>query len=290
MTGELVRTRAADGVRLDGFLEAAPAEHGSHSQLDAMICFSGVGSNFYASSLIERIAADLRSQGITTLRANTRGHDGISTASTPRGGILQGAAFERVDDCRHDMAAWVAWLTERGFSRIGLLGHSLGALKCLYAHVHEPQEAVRCVVAISPPRLSYSLFLKGPRSKEFQESLHRADALARDGEADALFRASFPFPLAVSAATYIDKYGPAEKYDLTKWVASISGEVILTFGGAELTSGNIAFSGLDQKLRSLPWNFEKPQVLVVPEADHFYAGKATDLISELRTALSMHGA
>ena len=73
-----------------------------------------------------------------------------------QGGLRQGAAYEAVDDCRHDLTAWVDYLKRRAGSRIGLVGHSLGAVKCLYALAREPGLSVACVVALSPPRLSHA--------------------------------------------------------------------------------------------------------------------------------------
>ena len=52
------------------------------------------------------------------------------------GGRRQGAA-EIMDDCRHDLAAWLDWLRQRVGPHVGLLGHSLGAVKCLYASAHD---------------------------------------------------------------------------------------------------------------------------------------------------------
>ena len=84
------------------------------------------------------------------LRVNTRGHDPVSTAATARGGRRQGAAYEAVDDCRHDVAAWLDWLRPRAGPRVGLLGHSMGAVKCLYAPAQEPDLRPACVIALIP--------------------------------------------------------------------------------------------------------------------------------------------
>ena len=62
-----------------------------------------------------------------------------------------GAAFETVDDCRHDIAAWLDWMRTNVGPDVMLLGHSLGAVKCLYAAAHDPQAApVRLIVQVEP--------------------------------------------------------------------------------------------------------------------------------------------
>ena len=38
----------------------------------------------------------------------------MSTAATPKGGVRAGAAYEIVDDCRHDLAAWTDWEATSG--------------------------------------------------------------------------------------------------------------------------------------------------------------------------------
>src|SRR6516225_8609375 len=151
MLVDLVQTTTRDDIRLDGIYQS-PASAAKSLPIDAFCLIHGTGSNFYSSSLLESIANRLVDLGTGVLRANTRGHDGISTAVTSRGGTRQGAAYEVVDDCRHDVAAWVAWLKERAGPRIGLIGHSLGAVKCLYALARQPELSPACVVAISPPR------------------------------------------------------------------------------------------------------------------------------------------
>ena len=74
----------------------------------------------------------------------------ISTAVTPQGGKRAGAAYEIVDECRHDVAAWVAWLRQRIGPRIGLVGHSMGAVKALYAAAYEADIEAAVIIAISP--------------------------------------------------------------------------------------------------------------------------------------------
>ena len=62
---------------------------------------------------------------------------------TARGGLRLGAAYETVDDCRFDLLAWVAWLRQHVGPRVALAGHSLGAVKCLYAAAHDLATVIR---------------------------------------------------------------------------------------------------------------------------------------------------
>src|SRR4051812_47709352 len=104
MLVDLVNVTCRDGVRLDGSHQAPPSP--GAGPLDAAVCAHGTGSNFYGSTLFDALAATLLSLNVAVVRVNTRGHDLMSAAATPRGGRRLGAAYEVLDDCRHDLAAW----------------------------------------------------------------------------------------------------------------------------------------------------------------------------------------
>ena len=155
MIVELVQTKTKDGVRLDGALHP-PLNSPTHtSPSDVLLCVHGTGGAFYTSAVFEMISQHFSRKGMSVLRVNTRGHDSISTAATREGGRRQGAAYERVNDCRKDLTAWCHFLSHKGFTRIHLLGHSLGAVKSIYCAATEVIPQLSSVLALSPPRLSH---------------------------------------------------------------------------------------------------------------------------------------
>jgi len=293
MQVDLVHTTTADGLRLCGALEIPPTSSdsapASEPPLDAIVCVHGTGSNFYASTLMEAIASRLVELGIAALRVNTRGHDGISTTSGRTAPVRGGAAYERVDDCRFDLAAWVALLAARGYRRIGLLGHSLGGLKCIYtlAHAatnastaHQPLEHVRALLAISPPRLSNSVFRASTHGPEFSAAFDAAQALVDAGRGDTLMESTFPLPYIVSAAGYVDKYGPHERYQILKLLAEVQLPTLIVYGSEEVAR-NIAFAGVPEAIEALPPPNDHRRVAVIAGADHFYAGARSELLARL---------
>ena len=275
---DLVETWTADGMRLHGAYEEASRQ--SQNNIDAVILFSGVGSNFYSSSLMTKIGVACREVGADSLSVNTRGHDTVNTMKTRSGGCLQGAAFEIVDDCRHDVDAWINFLAERGKRRIALIGHSLGALKVLYSQTIQPNRAVTSVIAVSPPRLNYELFLTGAKAADFEHSYREASQLAESGNAQMMFQALFPFPMMRSAANFLDKYGPDSRYDLLKYVTAVKTHLMFSFGALEVSTGGVAFAGLDQQIAELDWP-QQPEIIAVEGADHFYSGCAEKLTAEI---------
>ncbi len=283
MLAELVRTDTSDGLRLDGALYRATTSDAA--PLDAMLMLHGVGGNFYGSTLMQTLADSLLPLGIAALRVNTRGHDLISIAGTSGGPKWQGAAYETVSECRYDIRAWVTWLRAAGFERVGLMGHSLGAIKSLYAAAHDDSLNVQRIIAMSPPRLSYQAFQHDERSSLFLESMQTAQQHIAAGRPDALIKVRFPFPLLITAAGYVEKYGPAENYNILNFADRLPCPTLLVYGELEIQQGGVAFDGLPEALLALEHGRHRPTIAVIPQADHFYNGRYEPLLAEVRNWL-----
>jgi dienelactone hydrolase len=286
MLVDLVQTTARDGLRLDGMFQAATQPPAL--PVDAICFVHGTGGNFYSSTLFDTLAERLLALGVSVLRVNTRGHDGISTAATPQGGRRLGAAYEVADECRHDLAAWLDWLRLRAGTRLGLAGHSMGAVKALYALAHEPQLGAGCILALSPPRLSYAAFCASPQGPQFLETYAQAEAHVQAGRPTALLDVKLPLPYVITAAGYLEKYGPDERYNYLTFLAAVRCPVLVTLGSIEVEN-NMAFRGVPEELAALAERQPQLRVEVIPGADHFYTAARDDLVARLdnylRTAL-----
>jgi pimeloyl-ACP methyl ester carboxylesterase len=258
-----------DGYLLDGMFQASGAE--KRLDLDAVCFVHGTGGNFYGSSLFATFAQEFLNLGCAVLRVNTRGHDGISTAVTTRGGLRLGAAFETVDDCRHDLAAWLDWMRANIGPRVALLGHSLGAVKCLYAAALEPQGAPQRIIAVSPPRLSYSRFGAGAQAAEFLATYQEAEALRNDGKPGALLEVRLPLPFVIAAAGYVEKYGPDERYNYLRFLPSVTCPTLVLLGSVEVAK-NMAFQESPAEVARLAELHPHIALGVIDGADHFYQG------------------
>ena len=290
MQVELVRTFTRDNLRLDGAL--APATQArSASEVPtlarsaskgsfAAILLHGVAGNFYTSSTFEPLVPALQQVGLDVLLGNTRGHDSVFGAVQ---GFMRrrfGAAYEIVDECRHDIAAWIDFLLARGHKQVVLIGHSLGAIKAVYFQAMEKHPQVAAIVAASPPRLSYSAFMNAPESSTFFESMSTAQQLVTEGRGDELFTSKFPFPLLITGNAYVDKYGPAERYNILKFADQVPCPALFTYGSKELDQGGIAFAGLPDALRALAGS-DGRQIAVIDAADHMYSGVTEKLAAEI---------
>lgn len=280
---ELVEATTSDGIRLHGAFYpsggAAPP-----AAADVILLLHGAGGNFYGSTLFASLLPMLSRLGLAVLVVNTRGHDAVSTASTPRGPRMVGAAFEIVDECRHDIAAWIVWLENRGHRRVALAGHSLGAVKAIYSLAQERPETINCLLALSPPRLSHSHFAASTEASQFLGEFAEAERLVAERKGDTIMPVRFPIPYLVSAASYVDKYGPDERYNILKYVAAIACPMFFSFGTIELRRGS-AFQGLPEELNQLACQSADVKVAVIAGADHFYTATRTELAAQIESWL-----
>jgi alpha/beta superfamily hydrolase len=284
MPVELVQTWTSDGLRLDGSFHIAPTPGLKRFAVDAFCLVHGTGGNFYGSTLFDAVAERLLTLGCAVLRVNTRGHDGISTAATAEGGKRLGAAYELVDDSRKDLAAWLDWLRQRCGPRVGLVGHSLGAVKCLYAVAHEAHLAAQCVIALSPPRLSYSWFCSSPEAANFLPIYAEAERCVQKGESSALMDVKLPLPYVITAAGFVEKYGPEERYNYLRFLTGVRCPLLVTLGSVEAAS-NMAFRSAAEALKELGQRCPQLAVATIAGADHFYTGVRPQLLTVVESWL-----
>ena len=278
MLVDLVQAATRDGLRLDGAFQSAAGPPAL--AVDGLCLVHGTGGSFYSSTLFDAFVERLLPLGCAVLRVNTRGHDLMSTAATAQGGRRQGAAYEVVDECRCDLAAWLDWLRQRVGPRVGLLGHSLGAVKCLYAPALEPDLAPACVVALSPPRLSYSWFCSSPEGPSFQEAFAQAQRQVESGQSGSLMEVRLPLPFVTTAGGFVEKYGPDERYNYLRFAAAVPCPTLVTFGGAE-AADNMAFRGAPEELQPIAARHGRMRTTLVAGADHFYSGARGELVGRV---------
>ena len=155
----------------------------------------------------------------------------------------------------------------RSDDEVDIVGHSLGAIKGVYAVAQEnmAQEStpsVRCLCAISPARLSHDYFLSSPAAEEFRGTLARATQLAESGQGETLIEVQFPIPYVVTAAAYLDKdvfvgpYNPVVVNTGQKLVLidTGTGEAALnqSKGANGLLLSNMAVAGIDMPIDLQP--------------------------------------
>lgn len=274
MTGigqvELCRVTTADGLLLDGALRV-PAGARSTLPVDACLLIHGTGGSFTTPGLLEAFANQTAAAGIPSLRVNTRGHDLMARIPTVRGSVLGGAAYENIADCRHDVAAWLHLLAERGYRRIAVVGHSMGGVKAIYTLSRQSTDHVACLVAISPPRFNHAHFQRHKLAGQFREDYRRADALVSRGEGEVLLQIRQPMPLVMPASGFVAKYGPHDEFDIVKLLPHVHCPALVLIG-TESSRNAAAFDGLREELERMAAGRTGLKVVAVEGADISYQG------------------
>lgn len=268
MPAELVHVETSDGLRLDGALHLT--SRAATLPVDAFLLVHGTGSNFYAPGVLETFARQGVESGSAVLRINTRGHDGMTsipgTARSTRGG----ATYETIDDCRHDLAAWIAFLHDRGYRRIVLVGHSMGGVKALYAQAHDPHVSIVAIIGVSPPRFCHERLAAGARGERFRAEFDRMQELMAQGQGEALVPVTQPLPFVATPAGYVEKYGPDDRYDFVRYLPQIACPVLILIG-SESAVHSSAFDGLAESLHALHSTCPHVECQVIAGANINYA-------------------
>ena len=269
MLVDLVHVETSDGVRLDGIFQKAPETGVSQLGVDVIILHHGVYGNFYSPSMFDEYSDALLAKGCAVLRVNNRGHDPISRVKVKNDVKRYGAAYEAIDDSRYDWEAWIDLAQAAGFERIGLWGHSLGAVKSIYYMALNKDTRVKFVVAGSPPRFSCSAFANMKEGTEFKKVLLRAQGYVEAGQPDTLMDVTNPYDILLTAEVFIEKYGPEEKYNILNYIPLVEVPLLITIGSCE-AQANMAFNGLSEEVGKLAQEFHDVTFESIPGGDHSY--------------------
>jgi pimeloyl-ACP methyl ester carboxylesterase len=272
---ELIEVRTSDGVTLAGAL-AEPATRDAAARFDAVLMMHGAGGRFY-DGFFRTFSNALLERGVTTLRANNRGHDIVNRGNAK--GALAGTALESIDDCVIDWTAWLDALTARGYKRVLLFGHSLGAVKSAYYLSTKPDVRVTGCVLASPPRFNTDRMLASERGGEFATTIAAAQALVDRGSPDEFVRTTYPLKSFAGAAAYLAKYAAGARFDVFAHVANIACPVHALTGSDELGDPNF----MDHPIEYAAAQKHKPDIafVVVPDGDHHYSRAQAFVVQQL---------
>ena len=275
MDVRLVSVTTSDGVRLEGALRTATTG-AADLGLDLVICHHGVGGNFAVPSFYDPMGDELLGHGTAVLRVNNRGHDQAWFLGTRR----LGAAYEVIDDCRHDWKAWLDFAEQQGYRRIAVWGHSLGAVKTIYDLSVEPDARVVCALASSPPRFSHAAYMRSKDRERFAADIHHAQSLVDAGQPEALLEALIPQNRPFSARTYLDKYGANARYDYFQHLPNTRMPLLVTLGGLE--TPDVSFAPLAEHGPTFKNQWPNIGYAQIDGADHFYRDRTTQLWSAVQ--------
>ena len=262
MLVDLITLTSGDGVNLDGVFFAPAPDAAPPGPVDALLLIHGSGGNFYRPAT-KAMAEDLRNRGYACLALNTKGHDTVWAVQGE--GQYYGNALEILDNSRHDLRAGIDYLWAQGYRSIGILGHSMGAVKVGYYAAVADDDRVTTVIPISPVRLSYSYYMESEDAAEFQSIIERADQLEAEDKAQELMEVRFPIAQMFSAASYLDKHGPAERYNLVALAPKIKVPMLVI--GGELET-HTRLRDCPQDMVTAAVNSPRAQYVIIPGGNH----------------------
>jgi len=285
MPVELIHPLTSDGVRLDGILARPQPSVANPHPFDAVILHHGAGASFYTTGFLGYLTDRFVERGVAVLRVNSRGHDLLYNSPTGR----QGAATEIVGDCVPDWRAWLDCAEGLGFSRCCVAAHSLGAVKSVYYAATQSDARVQSVIAMSPPRFSFAEFQQRDPTGTFDTTYQRALALQQAGDGDTMMAFIAPVNTIATATAHLDKFGPANNYDVLRYLGQVPVPTLLTMGQQEddgvLKRDQFSFKGMAQHYHALAAATPSLTFQVIPGAEHFYRTAMKDLWGVIDTWL-----
>lgn len=266
---ELLSFVTADQETLHGALFRADAS--VHPDL-ALVMIHGVAMSFYTGPL--RVFAEaLAGRGHHAFSINCRGHDWIA-----RGGDLtafRGATYENFEDCVLDIDAAIDRMKQEGYARFVLVGHSLGSVKSIYYQGIRRREDVVGVISCSAPRQFYSA--RQVEDPEFEARMADAESRVAGGEGEEFLWAPASGAMGpFTYRTYVSKYGRHETNDVRPHAARLGCPLLITAGEIEAAY----FRELARELNESAGP-DNSTCIIVPGADHFYAGCEAFMIDAL---------
>jgi hypothetical protein len=138
------------------------------------------------------------------------------------------------------------------------------------------------------------MFLDSAAGADFEEDFERATQLIEHGQPETIIDVRVPPPplpdlprFWFSARSYVDKYGPEDRYDYLTHLAQVRVPLLLTLGSLEDT---LTFQPLAARGPSLHDELPHVQFAIVDGADHAYSNRTTELSAAVRRWLDDVGA
>ncbi len=225
-------------VKTEDFLELHGLLYVPKQKTDTVVLHChGMAGNFYENRFVNITGLKLVSEGIAFCAMNNRGHDFIADFIVEKDGKIEykriGEVYERIEDSVKDIAAWVDFLKAKGFTKIILMGHSLGAVKAvLYASEH--QQRLSGLILASPP----DMLCLARNEKDFSKKIKEAKELVASKQENVLLKETVFESYPISAGTYLNLFGDDSAADVfsissekePKKLKSVSVPLLILFG------------------------------------------------------------
>ncbi len=254
---------ATPTIPLDGAWYEPEASDGKGTPVNAALLFHGNTMNFYTGAP-RFLPPALARLGLASLAFNRRGHDILAIRDSR---AAEGAAFQLYPEAIEDNRIAARWVAEKGFRRPVVIGHSNGGMLAV-RHVADAPETTALVLLSAHcggrdmlPRACAAGLLAQDRMQEFTA---KARALVRSGKPKELMLLP-GWWYAVTAESFLDL---ADCPDILELAPRIRCPVLYVRGEKEPRDLYPA----EEFARRCGGPCT---VQIVPDCDHFYAGRET---------------
>jgi alpha-beta hydrolase superfamily lysophospholipase len=278
------RTKTADNLRLDGLLFEPDKK-----SFTGVLHIHGMAGNFYENIFLDSMAEEYTNAGYAFLTVNTSGHDFIANLAVigeTEQHKMAGQIFEKFEDCISDIDTWLNFFKFKGYNRVILQGHSLGAVKVVYYLYKKPESDLSALVIASPPDM-LGLARVEAEKKNFERDLAEAKRLVAEGKGKNFLSNIIWNWYYISAETYLNIMADGAKTDVFpilrggafEELESVKIPTLAFYGG---TDDAAVFSPeKDLEIIKKHLKNEKSKTLLIDTAPHSY------FKHEKQTALSV---
>jgi pimeloyl-ACP methyl ester carboxylesterase len=243
--------RTEDGVRLHGVLYRAATPRKT-----ALLLVHGFGGEFYGGYFTSLSQAAAR-EGYTTAAVNMRDHGG-------------GAKTSDFTDNRPDLAAATAYLRQQGFTRLVLLGQSMGTNRVLFYQAATADPNIAATVLIAGPGDLFEWNVRQLGRDKAQATVDEAlklRAAGRDGE--LMLIEMGPLGKQLYTPQYLlSMRGPQRKSNPYENIARVKNRVLIIRGTADKTVP----ADIAQRLQKSANPASRAEVIEIQGAAHGFAG------------------
>jgi pimeloyl-ACP methyl ester carboxylesterase len=269
---QLVYVRSADDVVDGGVLFTST---NSPSKPLAIIWVHGWGVNFYAPSYVG-IGRALAERGFPTISVNTRMHDiGNVEKYTLLGKRVRGGGYWGItsEDAR-DVAAWIDYAQQLGYSRVVLVGHSAGWAS-VARYLADAQDRRVAGVVFASPGVGYSPQPDDPQW--LTQTKKRVD----EGAGEDLIHLPNPsYPSFISVATELDIANTPRQYKdffgtqtPDAAITRVTCPVLAFFGSKDDIGGEKDLAMLTSSVRRLAHGPTRVDTAMIANGNHEYVGE-----------------
>jgi pimeloyl-ACP methyl ester carboxylesterase len=269
---QLVFVRSKDDVVNAGVMFSPPKQS---SKPLAIIWVHGWGANFYTPSYVG-IGRALAERGFPTISVNTRMHDigNVEKYTLPGKRVRGGGYWGVTSEDARDIAAWIGFAEQYGYSRVALVGHSAGWASVGRYQADSDDQRVAGLVFASPA-VGYSAQPDDP------QLLAQAKKLVDEGAGEDLLRLPRrSFPSFVSAATHLDIVTTPREYKdffgtqtLNPAVTRVTCPILALYGSKGDIGGEKELNLLKSSVQHLSHGPRKVDTEMIVNGDHEYIGE-----------------